>query len=161
MNRSVLLQKVFLVVIVALVLAALCTGAIYTAISRTLFASIKSAELLPKARVLSQLLAQKDGSEKTGSMLNFMKSNEELLGGYFVITDADGNMVISNDDIDESVFSSMGNIVARVLKGESAADIPYETISEYGIYVNSEALAAFGIELPADIAERAIEAAAE
>ena len=54
-----------------------------------------------------------------------------------------------------------GAMAARVLKGESAADIPYETISEYGIYVNSEALAAFGIELPADIAERAIEATAE
>lgn len=54
-----------------------------------------------------------------------------------------------------------GAMAARVLKGESAADIPYETISEYGIYVNSEALATFGIELPADIAERAIEAAAE
>ena len=54
-----------------------------------------------------------------------------------------------------------GAMAARVLKGESAADIPYETISEYGIYVNSEALAAFGIELPADIAEKAIEAAAE
>ena len=54
-----------------------------------------------------------------------------------------------------------GAMAARVLKSESAADIPYETISEYGIYVNSEALAAFGIELPADIAERAIEAVAE
>ena len=133
MNRSVLLQKVFLVVIVALVLAALCTGAIYTAISRTLFASIKSAELLPKARVLSQLLAQKDGSEKTGSMLNFMKSNEELLGGYFVITDADGNMVISNDDIDESVFSSMGNIVARVLKGEEVSAYSAQTVANVQI----------------------------
>ena len=32
MKRSVLLQKVFLVVIVALVLAALCTGAVYNVI---------------------------------------------------------------------------------------------------------------------------------
>ena len=35
--------------------------------------------------------------------------------------------------------------------------MPYETISEYGIYVNSEALARFGIELPADVTEKAIE----
>ena len=54
-----------------------------------------------------------------------------------------------------------GAMAARVLKGESAADIPFETISEYGIYINSEALAAFGISLPADIAERAVEANAE
>lgn len=51
-----------------------------------------------------------------------------------------------------------GAMAARVLNGESAYDIPYETISEYGIYINSDALALFGIELPADIAERAIEA---
>ena len=54
-----------------------------------------------------------------------------------------------------------GAMAASVLNGESAADIPYENISEYGIYVNAEALAAFDIELPADIAERAIEATAE
>ena len=51
-----------------------------------------------------------------------------------------------------------GAMAAKILKGEaSASDMPYETISEYGIYVNSEALNAFGIELPADIAEKAIE----
>ena len=51
-----------------------------------------------------------------------------------------------------------GAMAAKILKGEaSASDMPYETISKYGIYVNSEALNAFGIELPADIAEKAIE----
>lgn len=49
-------------------------------------------------------------------------------------------------------------LAAKILSGEASAyDLPYETISEYGIYVNSEALAAFGIELPAEIAEKAIE----
>ena len=51
-----------------------------------------------------------------------------------------------------------GAMAAKILTGEaSATDMPYETISEYGIYVNSEALTAFGIELPAEIAEKAIE----
>ena len=127
MKRSVLLQKVFLVVIVALVLAALCTGAVYNVISHTLFAGIKSAELLPKAHVLSQLLAQEGDSEKAGAMLSFMRSHEELLGGYFVITDADGQMMIGNDDIDAEIFSSMDNIVARVLKGEEVS-IPMDTV---------------------------------
>ena len=53
-----------------------------------------------------------------------------------------------------------GMMAAKVLTGEASAyDLPYETISEYGIYVNSDALAMFGIELPADIAEKAIESA--
>ncbi len=51
-----------------------------------------------------------------------------------------------------------GEMAAKILRGEASAyDMDYETISEYGIYVNSEALAEFGIELPADIAEKAIE----
>ena len=51
-----------------------------------------------------------------------------------------------------------GAMAAKILSGEvSAYDMPYETITEYGIYINSAALAQFGIELPAEIAEKAIE----
>lgn len=51
-----------------------------------------------------------------------------------------------------------GAMAARVLRGEITCDkLPYETISEYGIYINSNALAEMGIEVPADIASRAIE----
>ena len=54
-----------------------------------------------------------------------------------------------------------GMMAARILKGEASAyDMPYETVTEYGIYVNSDALAMFGIQLPAEIAEKAIEAKA-
>lgn len=53
-----------------------------------------------------------------------------------------------------------GMMAAKVLTGEASAyDMDYETISEYGIYINSDALAIFGIELPAEIAEKAIESA--
>lgn len=53
-----------------------------------------------------------------------------------------------------------GMMAAKILTGEASAyDMDYETITEYGIYINSEALALFGIELPAEIAEKAIEAA--
>lgn len=52
-----------------------------------------------------------------------------------------------------------GAMAAKVLKGEKkASEIKYETISEYGIYVNSDAVAALGITVPADIAGKAIEA---
>ena len=52
-----------------------------------------------------------------------------------------------------------GMMAAKVLTGESTCEaLPYETIREYGIYVNSDALNAMGIELPAAIAEKAIEA---
>ena len=51
-----------------------------------------------------------------------------------------------------------GKMAAKVLRGEAACqDIPYETISEYGIYVNSEALDAMGIVLPDAVAQKAVE----
>ena len=55
-----------------------------------------------------------------------------------------------------------GRLAAKVLKCEATCEeLPYETVTEYGIYINSEALAAMSIERPADIANKAIEANAE
>ena len=52
-----------------------------------------------------------------------------------------------------------GLMAASVLKGEAAAsDIPYEIITEPSLYINSDALASFGIELPEALKARAIEA---
>ena len=55
-----------------------------------------------------------------------------------------------------------GEMAARILKGEAtASEMDYETITEYGIYINSDALAAMGITVPQEIADRAIESTAE
>ena len=44
------------------------------------------------------------------------------------------------------------------LKGETTcADLPYEVIQNYDLYVNSTALAALNIELPAELASTAVE----
>ena len=52
-----------------------------------------------------------------------------------------------------------GAMAAKILRGEAKADdIPFETISEYGIYVNSEALARLKLAVPEDLAKRAVEA---
>ncbi len=53
-----------------------------------------------------------------------------------------------------------GLMAAQIFRGEKTCDdIAYETISEYGIYVNSDALSAMNITLPSAIAEKAIESA--
>ncbi len=55
-----------------------------------------------------------------------------------------------------------GLMAAKVLRGEATcAGLPYETISEYSIYINSPALDAMGITVPADIAEIAVESSAQ
>ena len=52
-----------------------------------------------------------------------------------------------------------GMMAAKILTGEASAyDMPYETIAEYGIYVNRAALASFGLALPEDIDQAAIDA---
>ena len=52
-----------------------------------------------------------------------------------------------------------GLMAAKVLKGEAkASEIPYEIITEPGLYVNSKALEKFGITLSDELAARAIEA---
>ena len=51
-----------------------------------------------------------------------------------------------------------GQMAAKIIKGEAkASDMPYETISEYSIYINSGSAAELGIEIPAAIADKAVE----
>jgi putative ABC transport system substrate-binding protein len=51
-----------------------------------------------------------------------------------------------------------GSMAAQVLTGEKTCDdIAFETISEYGTYVNSDALAALDITLPDSVAQKAVE----
>lgn len=54
-----------------------------------------------------------------------------------------------------------GRMAARVLKGENAAEIPYETISNSYLYVNEEALTQFGLTIPAELADRVTKVDAE
>ena len=52
-----------------------------------------------------------------------------------------------------------GKMAAQVLSGEKlASEIPYEIITEPGLYVNSAVLEQFAITLSDDLAARAMEA---
>lgn len=54
-----------------------------------------------------------------------------------------------------------GAMAAKVLKGEAkASDIPFETISEYGYYINSTAVKQMNITVPDDILSKAVDTAA-
>ena len=53
-----------------------------------------------------------------------------------------------------------GLMAAKVLTGEATCqDLPYETIENYGLYVNSDTAAKLGITIPDDIAQQAEECA--
>ena len=50
-------------------------------------------------------------------------------------------------------------MAAQILKGEAqASDMPYETIEASELYVNYEAMEALGIEMPEELADRALDA---
>ena len=51
-----------------------------------------------------------------------------------------------------------GKLAAQILKGEAkASELPYETVTEYSTYINSDAASAMGITVPSDVAAKAIE----
>lgn len=51
-----------------------------------------------------------------------------------------------------------GKMAAQILTGKATcADLPYETIENYGLYVNSSALTEMGLTLPDDVAQTAEE----
>ena len=53
-----------------------------------------------------------------------------------------------------------GKMAAKVLTGEATCeDLPYETIENSGLYINSDSLSALGITVPEDIAQSAQECA--
>lgn len=51
-----------------------------------------------------------------------------------------------------------GEMAAKVLKGEKAESIPFETITEYSLYINSTVLENLGMSCPEDLKSTAIEA---
>lgn len=52
-----------------------------------------------------------------------------------------------------------GLMAAKIIKGEATCDeIPFETVSEYSTYVNSDILDSMGITVPENIASSAVEA---
>jgi putative ABC transport system substrate-binding protein len=55
---------------------------------------------------------------------------------------------------DYQVGIQTGKMVARILKGASVDEIPFETVPETVLKVNEEALAFFGIVLPEDVQAR-------
>ena len=132
MKKSVLLQRFFMVVIMTLLMTSLFTGATYTYISRTLFVSIKSTEMLPKARALSRLIeknAKNTSPETVRMLLDLFKEDESMLGGYFLVVDGAGQSIIGSSDITSDDIAIMGSLIERVLCGEEVTAYSNRTAS--------------------------------
>ena len=120
MRNSVLLQKVFLVILVTLVVTSFLTVGIYMVMSRTMFANIRASEMLPKARAVAALVSGEPGYDPRHdkAMMRLFHSDMDLLGGYLVITDQRGEPTVYSENMTPEMLSGMQDAIARVLSGE-------------------------------------------
>ncbi len=121
MKKTSLMFKLTLVVIITLVMATLLTGVVYSLLSQRMFAGIKAAEMLPKARALGQVILEiKDddlGDPSAGRLLDKLKSSDGLLDGYFLVVDEDGSKLAASDALNEEIMDELSDFVDEVLEG--------------------------------------------
>ena len=97
-------------------------------------------------RLIDGSLSFIDRVQKTGRDFLFLTNNSSHNAAFYV-----ERLHRMGLDVPRSKILTSGEATCE--------DIPYETISEYSTYVNSDALAMLNIELPADIQESATECA--
>mgnify|MGYP002561600229 CR=1 FL=1 len=127
MRHSVLVQRVYGVVVIALAFTAIFTALTYSILSRAMFTNIKAAELLPKARALSKLVSTSYDDENyhyaMREVLGEMDDDASLLGAYFIIVDANGHPVLSSDGVSLKGLNGAKDMIEQMLSGMDRAAI--------------------------------------
>lgn len=122
MRHSVLVQRVYGVVVIALAFTAIFTALTYSILSRAMFTNIKAAELLPKARALSKLVStsyeDEDYRYAMREVLGEMDDDASLLGAYFIIVDTDGHPVLSSDGVSLKGLNGAHEMIEQMLSGQ-------------------------------------------
>ncbi len=119
MKGSVLLRRVLLVVIASMMLNILFTMLLYNMLSRTMFTSVKYAELQPKARALGALASEIMGTDERKELLDQAVDNLDpaLLGAYFVAFDNEGEILAASDSLSTEEVQGFSGMMLEVLKG--------------------------------------------
>lgn len=122
MRHSVLVQRVYGVVVIALAFTAIFTALAYSVLSRAMFTNLKAAELLPKARVLSRLVSaayEEDGYRPAmNRMLNIMDDDPSLFGAYFIIVDGQGEELMASSGASLEGLSGSQKMIEQMLDGQ-------------------------------------------
>ena len=116
---GVLLRRAFLVVMLSLLLTVGLTVLLYTMLSRSMFTSVKSAELKPKARALGALASQIIDTPEDMRLSDVVEQlDPALLGGYFVVFDEHGAVILASDAISIDDVKGFTNMVNQVMAGQ-------------------------------------------
>ena len=125
-KQSVLLKRVFVVLIAALLGMALITGGMFAWLSGQTFASLSRQELIPKASALAGLISRYQrgeiSAEVLSAMVNDSVSGESILGAYAYAVDAQGEAILTSSLFASIDGDGLQNLAAKAFAGETATD---------------------------------------
>lgn len=129
---GVLLKRVIVVVMLAMSLTMVFTLLLYNTLSRSTFTSVKSMELMPKARALGDLASQCMGDGEEARELRDLISylDQSLLGAYFVVFDGQGGVILTSDALNGAEIQGFENMVSQVLAGQEVTATGRATMRE-------------------------------
>lgn len=129
---GVLLKRVIVVVMLAMSLTMVFTLLLYNTLSRSTFTSVKSMELMPKARALGDLVSQCMGDGEEARELRDLISylDQSLLGAYFVVFDGQGGVILTSDALNGAEIQGFENMVSQVLAGQEVTATGRATMRE-------------------------------
>ena len=125
-KHSVLLKRVFVVLIAAMLGMALITGGMFAWLSGQTFANLSRQELNPKVSALAGLLSRYQrgeiSSEVLSAMVNDSGSGESVLGAYAYAVDAAGNPILTSSLFQSAADDGLTALTQQALQGETVTN---------------------------------------
>lgn len=114
-----LLKRVLIVVMTSLLLTVCCIVLLYGYLSRSMFTSVKYAELKPKAYALGNLASEVMKSEHSDEIRSVMERlDSSILGAYFAIFNEQGEIILSSNGLNAADVRGFSDMVDQVLAGK-------------------------------------------
>ncbi len=118
LKGGVLLKRVLIVVMASLMLTVGFIVLVYGFLSRSVFTSVKFAELKPKARALGVLASEIMTGEHSAEVRELMEGlDSSILGAYFTIFDENGEIILASDSMNAADVRGFSAMVGQVLGG--------------------------------------------
>ena len=117
---GVLLKRVLLVVMVSMLLTVAFTVLLYNMLSRMVFTTYKSAELMPKARALGALASECMADDEDARLLRSVigRMDPSLLGAYFAVFDHQGKLLISSENLHSEEVKAFSDMFESAMTGQ-------------------------------------------
>lgn len=123
-KQSVLLRRVFVVLIAAMLGMALITAGMFAMLSGQTFTNLSRQELIPKASALAGLLSRYQRGEISADVLSAMvndsESGESILGAYAYAVDANGNAILTSSLFQSLSDDGLETLARQALQGNTA-----------------------------------------